>query len=109
MAPPKGPARLALDELLADGLWHDREEAIRHVTAHIPPGHAIRTADKARRTQRTRAGYTGTPNPNISRRHDDQAAGARHVARATVGSAIAGGTVQRQHTPDGRVLIRKAP
>lgn len=44
MPTPKSAARIALDELLADGQWHDRADAIEHMAPYVPPGQAIRRA-----------------------------------------------------------------
>lgn len=110
MPTPKSAARIALDELLADGQWHDRADAIEHMAPYVPPGQAIRRAIGLRERQdaeRRRQGVT--PNPSQSRARDSQAVGAHDIARATVNGAADNGAIESISAPDGRVLIRRTP
>lgn len=109
MPTPKSAARIALDQYLADGQWHDRADAIEHIAPHVPPGQAVRRADWSRRIQRERAGQTGPAAPNLSHPQDDQAVGAHDIAMRLIAERIRRGAIEKTTATDGTVLIRRTP
>ena len=92
-----------LDEILADGEWHDREDVIRLVAEAVPPGRAFRKGEAIRRHLVERQGFTFS---SRSRGDDGTsvATGARHIARACPSGRERQGTIQR----DGD-LVRRRP
>jgi hypothetical protein len=108
MPTPKTRVRVRLEELLADGDWHDREPVIAELMPLVEPGKASRVALQLRahnRRQRVAAGRTGPHNGGGVTPSDR--AGARYIARRTIGSAAKRGTVETR-TVDGTVQIRLA-
>ena len=82
----------AIDRVLADGLWHHRDEILEKAVAAIPPGVAYRRGD----LERTRKRSTG--DPTVRHRGDQStsvAAGARDIARQALRGRVRKGTVQR--------------
>lgn len=89
-----------LNEVLADGEWHDIEDVIREVAKSVPPGVATRTAERHRKAKvidgsRPNNGYKGNP----------VLVGARRVARELIWSRKHRGTVE---VKDGKVRLRPA-
>lgn len=110
MPTPKSPARLALDQVLADGEWHDRSTVIGLIAPHVPPGQAVRTARRLREHQAaTRRRQGVARNPSQSRARDAQTVGAHDIARSTINRAADFGAIERTTAPDGTVLIRRTP
>jgi diadenosine tetraphosphatase ApaH/serine/threonine PP2A family protein phosphatase len=92
MTPPRSPARQAIDQVLADGNWHTRDELLEAAAAKVPPGQAWRTGETDRR--RT--------NPGQRTRGDDHTAivsGARMAADDVLRGMARIGTIERG--PDG--------
>lgn len=113
MASTKTPARKRLDELLADGRWHDRAELIERTVGFVPPGVAARRARNARARQRDRyaraldqQGIAPQPAQGGTGPADDIRVGARYIVRGTIASAIRNGTYARR-THRGTVQIRR--
>lgn len=95
MPTPKTPARRRLDELLADGEWHDREQLILDTVGIIPPGIAARHArdcrTRARAVDANRAARDGRiPRAPSGGRGpaDDTRVGARSIATRTLRRAL---------------------
>lgn len=88
----RSPWGVVLDELLADGDWHDADELINTMVAAIPPGVAYRAGEKSRVNSRS----WGTPG---ARKFGDQqtaaAAGARRIATSLLATRVARATVER--------------
>lgn len=82
----------AIDRVLADGEWHQRNELLDAATPTVPPGIAYRTGER----QRSEEKIWGTPGP---RKFGDEstavAAGARRRARDVLNARLRTGTVQR--------------
>lgn len=81
-------------QLLADGAWHDYEQVMRQLIKVIPPGRAIREAEKLRVVQaRKRARYVGNAVPDAPprRRPGDldrmRETGARSIVRKMLNGA----------------------
>lgn len=96
MAPPKTPLRIRLEELLADGNWHDRAEVLDELAPLVPPGKAIRAAETDRAGNRRRNGNPGPANPALSRARDPQTVGARACATDIIKSAYQCGRIERR-------------
>ena len=105
MVAGKTTVRIRLDELLADGQWHDRDTILTELMAHVPPGKAIRRAiDQRAGDRRRRNGHAQMTNPEFSQPQDNQRVGARSIARDVLNSAVTRGTIER----DGnRIRSRK--
>jgi len=86
--PRKSPARLAVDQVIADGDWHDREELIAAAMAVIPPAVAYRRAE-VNRTRKT----TGLR--SRGGRDDAVRAGSRDLARRLIDEAVRRGSIER--------------
>jgi hypothetical protein len=89
--------------LLADGAWHDYEQVIRQLIKIIPPGRAIREAEKLRVAQaRKRARYASSPPPEAAPRRSPpdldrlRETGARSIVRKMLNGA------HFEITPPGR-------
>ena len=109
MPTPKSPARNRLDELLADGEWHDREQLVRALMPLIPPGQAVRTATRNRAGKRRRRAEQGMePTPKYGRPADEQTVGARTCAYSVIATAVRFHTAERR-TVAGRIQIRRTP
>lgn len=82
----------AIDQVLADGLWHHRDEILDVAARAVPPGVAYRNGERLRSAVRV----WGQPGP---RKFGDQsvavATGARARAREVLRSKVRTGTVQR--------------
>ena len=113
--PPKTPARQRVDELLADGAWHDRDTVIAEAVGVVPPGVAARRARRDRTAAReydaARAEQAGRARrPGVGGRGpgDDVRVGARSIVRDVISSAVDRGALQRRRNVD-RIEIRLAP
>lgn len=94
---PKTPWGAAIDRVLADGEWHDREEILAAGVLTVPPGVAYRHAERLRRV------YAAGPR----KRGDDStavAAGARDKVRRVLAAHVQRGTVER----DGNHFRRRS-
>lgn len=105
------PIRLRLDQLLADGEWHDRHQLLDVLTPLVPPGQATRQARRTRVAARARRTDTVT-HPNRSHRADNanrQAidVGARRTVSDTLNTAVRFGSVESR-IDDGHRQYRKA-
>lgn len=89
-----GPARKAIDRLLADGHPHDRQEILEVAARAVHPGRAYRTGEADRRSHQRRRGHQETTRQRGDR---DQAvaAGARRTARAALRKAVMFGAVEQ--------------
>lgn len=106
MGTPRSPWMAKIYDLLADGDWHDRETLVTAAMPLVPPGKAARTAaaDRERmHAARRRQGVAVIPSQ--SRRHDDQAVGARTKVTHSLSGAIRAGHIE-QHTVAGVIQIR---
>jgi hypothetical protein len=79
--------RQRLDELLADGEWHNRRQTAAAAAAFVPPGQAARHAQKLRARRRPGAAVP-------QRRGDDVSVGAWDLAQRTIASAIRKGAYE---------------
>lgn len=116
MPTPKTPQRVRLDELLADGAWHDREPLISAAAAAVPPGVAARHATRARAAYRAkyarwlnRHGLTPRPAVGGAAPADDVRVGARALADIALRSAVRTGAYQQRALRDGTVRYRLTP
>ncbi len=113
MPAPKTPQRVRLDELLADGEWHDREPLVVAAAAAVPPGVAARHARHQRAAWRARyhrRNGTAPPPTAIGRPSDDVRVGARHLAITAIRTAVAQRAYQQRTLPDGTTIqIRRRP
>lgn len=106
MTPPRSATRLRLEELLADGEWHDREPIVQALMLVVPPGQAVRRAHHTRARWRTDHGcqpYTGATGGTPPR--DDQAVGARSLAMGLITTLVTVGRLERR-TVAGVIQIR---
>lgn len=109
MAPPRSPVRLRLDELLADGDWHDREPIVLALMPLVPPGQAVRRANLNRSRWRADHGcqpHDGTHGGTPPR--DDQAVGARSIVTGLLSTLVGAGRLERRGDA-GRTQIRLTP
>lgn len=81
----------AIDAVLADGLWHHRDEILDAAIPAVPPGKAYRTGERIRTQKRSTS--------PAKRTRGDQAVGvatgAREVARQALRSRLRHGNVER--------------
>ena len=113
MPTPKTPQRIRLDELLADGEWHDRALLIAGTVGVIAPGVAPRHARKMRRDDRAghlrrRGGVPGTHKGGGPGTADDVRVGARALVTRTILTAVRSGAYERRERLD-TVQIRRRP
>lgn len=116
MPPTKTPARRRLDELLADGAWHDRDRLLEQTVGLIPPGQATRRARSDRANKRARYAraldlHGIAPEPAVGgvAPSDDTRVGARTIAMGVIKTAVDRGAYERRTLPDGTVQIRRRP
>lgn len=101
MPNPKTPERRRLDEILADGAWHDRETVVAALAPLVAPGVATREAERNRRHTN---GHDRQRTKGHGQAHD---VGARLIAIKRIGTGVRPGKIeQRRHA--GRVEIRAA-
>lgn len=98
MATPKTLTRRRLDELLADGRWHEREELVEKLIPTVPPGRAHRRAE-ANRRRRSRGDRV--------RSVDEITIGARDLVGRTIWDAMRYGAIE-QRERDGVAEYRAA-
>lgn len=99
MANPKSTVRLRLEQLVADGEWHRRDQLIAELVGLVPPGKATRHAAAMRQSVIT--------HPHQVRRRDPIQVGSRDIVRKTIEAAAARGFLERT-VVDGAVSYRKA-
>lgn len=88
------PLRRRLDEILADGEWHDINAVLAALAVYVPPGQAWRRAEGSRRSmQRSRTGIS--TDRVLGEQADGARTGARRVAYDRLRTAIKHGTVER--------------
>jgi hypothetical protein len=86
------PWRHAIDALLADGEWHDREELLAAGAAAVPPGVAFRNGERQRLARRS------VGSPTTRHRGDNATAiavGARVIADKILWSRARRGSLER--------------
>lgn len=83
-----------IDELLADGEWHEREELIVAGVAVVPPGVAYREGEKLRR--KDRSGRAAPEGRVLGSRGVSVAAGARSIVRQAIRNRTRKGTAERR-------------
>lgn len=90
------------NELLADGLWRDREWLIRQMMPLVPPGRALRETEKDRVRQSGRG-------PRTRQRSEDYLirAGQRSIVAMALGQTRKYNRYAWREDPDGRVWIRR--
>lgn len=90
MATPFTAWGLRIDELLADGEWHELEDVYSFAATVVPPGRAYRQGefDRSRRAGAPATRQVGTRETAVT-------AGARRIVKKTVESRIRRGTVVR--------------
>lgn len=86
-----------IDELLADGAWHEREEVIAAAAKAVPPGVAFRKGETHRIRQLGRRGQPGADR-HVGTRERSVATGARTLVRDLVNSRIQRGVVEQWGT-----------
>lgn len=112
MPTPKSAARRRLDELLADGTWHDRATIVAAIEPLVPPGKASRHAQAERDRNRwarekAKGGPLGPPTGGGTPSSDRT--GAHDIAMRTLNRAVQTGAIERRTLPDGTVQIRRRP
>lgn len=100
MPTPKTPERRRLDEILADGAWHDREQVIAVLVPLVAPGVAAREAERNRRH------VNGHDGQRTKGHGQEREVGARLIAVKRIGTGVRSGTIEVRHQ-DGRVEIRR--
>lgn len=100
--PGRTPHGRALDALLADGAWHDREEAVALMVPHVPPGQAYRRAEQSRKRM-----TSGGPR-TIGDEQSAITTGRRSIAVKLITSRAKRGRIE-QTVVDGTVQIRRRP
>jgi hypothetical protein len=82
-----------IDQLLADGEWHEREHLITAGIEEVPPGIAYREGEKLRRKERS--GRVAPEGRVLGSRAVSVAAGARSLVRQAIRNRIRKGTAER--------------
>lgn len=81
MSAPKSQVRLKLDELCADGQWHEIHQLVEVLTPMVPASAAVRARRHARDAHRTHGPRRGI---SVER---EVAIGARIKVKAVIGNA----------------------
>lgn len=84
----------AIQDLLADGRWHDRAEVIAVGARAVPPGVAWRRAEQHRLDNQTRR--VGELRPRQGDEHSAVEAGSRRVASQVLYALVKHGKVLRE-------------
>lgn len=103
MNAPLSPWTAKAAELLADGEWRDREWLIRQLTPLVPPGMAMRQAEKARVNASSKPGRTPPPERLVPRSVEFQVQTGR---RAKIVNMLSAWKRIETKTEDGKVWIR---
>lgn len=90
MPTPLAPWTLRMDEVLADGEWHELEQVLAAGVKMVPPGMAYRKGEWSR-TRRGDAPATR----HVGTRETAVAAGARIIAKKSIESRIRYGSIVR--------------
>lgn len=83
-----------VDEVLADGEWHDIDDVIADAVRRVPPGLAYRKGE-ARRTHSRGDGRTAPERRQLGTREVAVATGARTLVRKSIESRLRRGTAVR--------------
>jgi len=96
---------LAIQEILSDGEWHEREVLYRAGMKQVPPGRAFRQAEKNR--DRFFQERHGTNAPARKRGNDETAiaAGQRMLVTGVLTSQVRTGRYEKKEV-DGKVYVR---
>lgn len=89
MGTPLSPWSARMDDVLADGEWHELEEVLAAGVKIVPPGMAYRKGEW------NRLRLKGPDTRHVGTRERSVATGARIIARKSIESRLQRGTVER--------------